>query len=615
MTSGTTQNEHSQGSPGVDGEVVLRVRGVRKRFPTKPTPIQALDDVSFDIRHGQIVGLVGPDGAGKTSLLRLIAGLMSPDSGEILVAGLDIARDLRSAQLELGYMPQQFGLYTDLTVQENLDLFADLRGQPVAQRPQRYDELMKMTGLRPFTGRLAGKLSGGMKQKLGLACVLVRSSRLVLLDEPTAGVDPVSRRELWAIIRRLVADQRAGVLLSTGYLDEAEQCDHVILLKAGTVLGRGTPAELTRRVRGRTFALSAPNQSPRDVQTRLAGLTNVLDASVQRGRVRVVLHPDAPSGPADIMSHIPGAEYEDIPPRLEDGIVTMLSQSRHNGENKEQGPHDRLGERTRPESTPPTPSSFERRVSAPESVTPAIEVQGLKRRFGDFYAVKGLDFEVTPGDVFGLLGANGAGKTTTFRMLCGLLPPSAGRLRVAGVDMRRAPARARARIGYMSQTFSLYGNLTVIENLRFFSSAYGLFGKRRRARLAWALHEFQLEAWKNRRSDMLPLGYRQRLALAAALIHQPRILFLDEPTSGVDPLARREFWQRISSQSVAGVTVMVTTHFMEEAEYCDRLAIMMAGELLALGSPAEIRQRAETADTPEPTIEDAFIHLMESRER
>jgi ABC-2 type transport system ATP-binding protein len=614
MTDRSSQNGVSDLPAEHAADVVLRLGNVSKSFPARPEPVRAVQDVNLDVRAGQIVALVGPDGAGKTTLLRLCAGLLGPDGGEIQVMGQDVVRNPLAAQVDLGYMPQQFGLYTDLTVQENLELYADLRGQPPDQRRERYRELMKMTGLQPFTARLAGRLSGGMKQKLGLACVLVRSPRLLLLDEPTAGVDPVSRRELWAILGRLVAEEETGILLSTGYIDEAERCDQVLVLAGGKVLGRGTAPELTRPVRGRTYEVRAAEQAPRDLQTRLAEHDFVLDAAVQADRVHVLVQADASSRLSQALADLPAAHCEPCAPRLEDGVVAMLLEERR--KDRQAGPasgreSDRRGPAGGDGSERPASSS---RGATSNGADPVIRVQGLKRRFGDFYAVKGLDFEVVPGEVFGLLGANGAGKSTTFRMLCGLLPASAGSLRVAGVDMRRAPARARTRIGYMSQTFSLYGDLSVLENLRFFSSAYGLSGKRRRQRLGWALEEFQLASWKNRPSKMLPLGYKQRLALAAALIHEPQILFLDEPTSGVDPLARREFWQRISGQAAAGVTVMVTTHFMEEAEYCDRLAIMAEGQLLTLGTPGEIRRGAETPDHPEPTIEDAFIQLIQSQE-
>ena len=592
-------------------DAVVELRGVSKRFRAKRETLVAVDDVSLTVRPGTVLGLIGPDGAGKTTLLRMVAGLLRADSGEVRVLGRDMAHDPLPVQCDLGYMPQQFGLYTDLTVQENLDLYADLRGEPPSRRPARYAELMKMTGLEPFTGRLAGKLSGGMQQKLGLSCVLVRSPRVLLLDEPTAGVDPVSRRELWEIVRRLVENEGTGVILSTGYLDEAERCDEVAVFNEGRVLGRGTPKELTSPLEGSVYALSVDEDgdAPRDLQAMFAKRPGVLDAAVEAGRVRVVLDPDESPDPASIISDMPHARFNKVAPRLEDAFVYLLRAHTN---------ADSAAETARSKASPGR--SVEERPDQPPangntSEEPIIAVHELKRRFGSFYAVKGLDFEVAPGEVFGLLGANGAGKSTTFRMLCGLLPASSGNLRVAGVDMRKAAPRARARIGYMSQKFSLYGNLSVLENLRFFGSAYGLFGKRRRTRLEWALREFHLDAWKTRPSGTLPLGYKQRLALAAALIHEPRILFLDEPTSGVDPLARREFWRRISEQAARGVTVMVTTHFMEEAEYCDRLAIMLSGEILTVGSPSEIRRKARSEARKEPTMEDAFIHLIEAHQK
>ncbi len=614
MTAPHGSEERLSARASESGAAALTFREVSKSFSARPEPLRAVTDLSVEVRAGRIVGLAGPDGAGKTTVLRLAAGLLAPDRGDIRVAGRDMVREPLAAQSELGYMPQQFGLYVDLTVRENLVLYADLRGQPLDQRSARYDELMKMTGMRPFMDRLAGNLSGGMQQKLGLACVLVRAPRLLLLDEPTAGVDPVSRRELWAILYRLVADEQTGVLLSTGYLDEAARCDEVLVLDGGNMLARGTPEELTRQVEGRTCSVSAPEHVPRDLQARLTGRAGVVDAVVEAGRVRVVLAPEAS---ADLQMLLPGvddAHCEEVPPRLENGVVAVLHAHRHDKGRESSAAADTPQRAEGGASEPGRSAPAGRRRARANGDGVAIGVKNLKRRFGDFYAVKGLEFQVARGEVFGLLGANGAGKSTTFRMLCGLLPPSDGTLQVAGVDMRRAPAHARSQIGYMSQTFSLYGNLTVMENLRFFSSAYGLTGKHRRQRLAWALQEFELESWKRHASGALPLGYRQRLALAAALIHQPQIVFLDEPTSGVDPLARREFWQRIAGQAAAGVTVMVTTHFMEEAEYCDRLAIMMAGELLTLGSPADIRASAKTSENPEPTVEDAFIHLIESRD-
>ena len=557
-------------APPDTGGVVLELSGVGKSFRTGARVVEALRGVSLRLPRGVVTGLIGPDGAGKTTLMRLAAGLLLPDGGRIRVLDMDTTTHSLAVQSAVGYMPQRFGLYEDLTVQENLDLYADLQGVPKTARPARYRELMHMTGLGPFTTRLAGRLSGGMKQKLGLACTLVRSPRLLLLDEPTVGVDPVSRRELWSIVYRLVREEAVSVVLSTAYLDEAERCSEVVLLHEGELLGHGPPAGFSEKLAGRTYAVTAPGWKKRALQQRLAGAPGVLDAVIQGERVRVVT---AAPGAPDVETVLPGAAIAAVPPRFEDSFVARLKLRR---------PQD-----DRPEPAAPAPQT-----PGEGSGGPIIEVSHVQRRFGDFYAVRDVSFDVARGEVFGLLGANGAGKSTTFRMLCGLLPASGGRLQVAGVDLRRAAATARARIGYMSQKFSLYGNLSVRQNLRFFSGAYGLSGRRRGERVGWALDELALGDIAEAVSADLPLGYKQRLALACALMHEPEILFLDEPTSGVDPLARREFWRRINELAERGVTVLVTTHFMEEAEYCDRLAIMAAGEILALGTPAEIKQQA-----------------------
>jgi ABC-2 type transport system ATP-binding protein len=566
---------------------VLEAKTLTKRFAAAGGEVAALDGVNLLVGGGAVTGLIGPDGAGKTTLMRLAAGLLVPDGGEIRVLGLDATRESLAVQAAIGYMPQRFGLYEDLSVRENLDLYADLQGVAPDQRPERYAQLLAMTGLADFTARLAGRLSGGMKQKLGLACTLVKPPHLLLLDEPTVGVDPVSRRELWSIVYRLVEEEGMAVLLSTAYLDEAERCAEVVVLHEGKVIGQGPPGQFAEPLAGRTFQVAVAEADRRRVQARLASLPAVLDATVQGDAVRVVTHE---AGLPDLSAAgIEAQDCQPVPPRFEDGFVARL-----------RGGH-----------APPEPVKHARREAREREV---IAVQDLSRRFGDFYAVKGVSFSVRPGEVFGLLGANGAGKTTTFRMLCGLLPASAGRLRVAGVDLRSAPAAARARIGYMSQRFSLYGNLTVGQNLAFFARTYGLSARRRRERLDWALSELDLERYAGAESAELPLGYKQRLALACALLHEPDILFLDEPTSGVDPLARREFWARINALAEAGVTVLVTTHFMEEAEYCDRLVIMAAGELLALGTPGEVKDRSGAGEGARPSMEEAFIALIEGRE-
>ncbi len=578
-----------------DGEAapsVLQARALGKSFRAGAREVHALRDVSFSVRRGIVTGLIGPDGAGKTTVMRLAAGLLVPASGEITVLGMDASRDSLRVQAVLGYMPQRFGLYEDLSVQENLDLYADLQGVATDARKERYAELMHMTGLGPFSDRLAGRLSGGMKQKLGLACTLVRAPRLLLLDEPTVGVDPVSRRELWAIVYRLVRDEGMSVLLSTAYLDEAERCDNVVLLHDGRVLDAGSPASLTARMSGRAFSVVVPDLNKRDVLELLAPLPGIVDRVIQADHVRLVTEQPQPPEISTLLAASSSARIEPIAPRFEDGFVALLRQTR--------------GRPPQAAVQPPVPPKPGDDV--------VIEVHELKRRFGAFYAVDGISFDVRRGEVFGLLGPNGAGKSTTFRMLCGLLPASAGTLRVAGADLRHAAAAARARIGYMSQKFSLYGNLSVRQNIEFFASVYGLAGRRRGERIDWALTEFELAEYEDLTSADLSLGYKQRLALACALMHEPEILFLDEPTSGVDPLARREFWGRINALARAQVTVLVTTHFMEEAEYCDRLAILASGRILAIGTPAEIK-RGHGEGHAEATMEDAFIGLIEAFEQ
>ncbi|HUF41038.1 MAG TPA: ATP-binding cassette domain-containing protein [Verrucomicrobiae bacterium] len=622
-----------------ESATVLSARNVCKTFVRESgETVAALRDVSLKVDHGTLTALVGPDGAGKTTLMRLMAGLMSADSGELSVLSVDVAADPQQIQERIGYMPQRFGLYEDLSVQENLDLYADLHGVSRAERRERYPRLMEMTKLGAFPGRLAGRLSGGMKQKLGLACTLVRAPELLLLDEPTVGVDPLSRRELWEIIRQLVQDRGLTVLMSTSYLDEAERCGQVILLHEGNILMQGGPDDVSGLAQGRTYiAEPAAGEKARALQARLLAEPNIIDALPQGGRVRFVTKDKGDWMAAGDRAGAPlsGAAVVAARPRLEDGFMLLL-RSPTDKEKGRQGDEEndretgrkgygetegserdketrRQGEREQMASSVPVSLS----PGLPVSLSPVppqgeaiVEVRDLVRRFGVFTAVDHVSFSVRRGEIFGLLGPNGAGKTTTFRMLCGLLPATSGTLEVAGVDLRRARASARQRIGYVAQKFSLYAQLSVGENLEFFASAYNLRNSRKRQRIAWAMEQFGLSSFADLTSGFLPGGFRQRLAMAVALIHDPEILFLDEPTSGADPLARREFWRRIVALAESGVTVIVTTHFMEEAEYCDRIAIMDAGRVLAQGTPAEIRRLARSA-SGEPTMEDAFIAVVE----
>lgn len=586
-------------------ETVLSGRDVQKSFRREAEVVKALDGVSVNAAAGTLTALVGPDGAGKTTLIRLAAGLLVPDNGELRVLGIDVSADPQQVQDRIGYMPQKFGLYDDLSVQENLDLYADLHGVAEEKRRERYPRLMEMTALGAFTHRLAGRLSGGMKQKLGLACTLVRSPELLLLDEPTVGVDPLSRRELWQIIFQLVNEQGITVLLSTSYLDEAERCSHVIVLHEGRVLAQGQPNQVTRLALDCVFVMDPPGgQKARELQARLLDEPESIDAVPEAGRVRWVVregvkHEGGRMNRAPLM----GGTIRPVEPRFEDGFMVLLQRTA----DKEPG---RRGDK---ETADKETRRGEDKALA--SAAPMVQVRNLVRQFGNFTAVDHISFDVGRGEIFGLLGPNGAGKTTTFRMLCGLLPATRGTLQVAGVDLRHARASARQRIGYVAQKFSLYSQLSVTENLDFFAGAYGLRRDRKHDRIRWALRHFELEPFAALPSGSLPGGYKQRLAMAAALLHEPEILFLDEPTSGADPLARREFWRRITALSQHGVTVVVTTHFMEEAEYCDRIAIMDAGRLLAQGTPAEIRSLARAEAGGVPTMEDAFIAVVEESRR
>ncbi len=570
---------------------VVEISALVKRFGAG-SERPAIDDLTAQIRPGCVTGIVGPDGAGKTTLLRLIAGLLVADDGRLRVLGLDPASDVHALHRRIGYMPQRFGLYEDLTVDENLSLYADLQGLAAETREQRFADLLRFTGMAPFGARLAGRLSGGMKQKLGLACTLIRPPEVLLLDEPSVGVDPVSRRELWEIVYSLV-DHGTAVLWSTAYLDEAERCRDVLLLDRGRLLRHGEPAEFTEKVRGRVFSFSLGKSGKRRAQQQARLLPGVMDAEIQGHVLRLLL---APGAAVPSMIGFDGALQGQAPeltasePRFEDAFVDILRGAE-------------------PSAKAIVPEKRIRPVA--DSAEAPIRVDNLQRVFGDFHAVDGISFEVQRGEIFGLLGPNGAGKSTTFKMLCGLLPPSAGNALVLGIDLRQAAARARARIGYMSQKFALYGSLSVAQNLRFFASAYDLSGPRRQQRIEAELRDFDLGSLADQVSGELPLGYKQRLSLACAIMHDPDIVFLDEPTSGVDPLTRREFWGRINAMADDGVTVLVTTHFMDEAEYCDRLGIIYRGKLIALGSPEHLRKEHPPAPGETSSLEQAFVALIE----
>ncbi len=568
-------------------EPLVEVEGVTKRFGEGAAP--ALDRISARVEPGQVTGLVGPDGAGKTTLLRLLAGLLLPDEGRITVCGFDTGSQLAQIRRVVSYMPQRFGLYEDLTVQENLDLYADLRGVTGAERRRAFDRLLAFTDLARFTDRLAGKLSGGMKQKLGLACCLIHPPSLLLLDEPSVGVDPISRRELWKMVYDLV-NQGIGVVWSTAYLDEAERCAKVILLNEGKVLDDGPPRELTARMEGRSFLVQGAGKARRKALTAALKLPDVIDGVIQGESVRLVVRQGSlPPDPA--LLGVEGVAIKPVAPRFEDAFIDLLGGA-PKAESPLAGPH-------RPGDDGAT----------------VVEARELTKRFGDFTAADRITFRIGRGEIFGLLGPNGAGKSTTITMMCGLLRPTFGSARVAGFDLYRAASSARARLGYMAQKFSLYGDLSLRQNLDFFAGIYGLPRDRRRTMTGRMVESFGLQPYLDANAGSLPLGFKQRLALACAVMHEPDVLFLDEPTSGVDPLARREFWSHINALVERGVTVMVTTHFLNEAEYCDRVGLVYRGRIIAEGSPDELKDEARTDATPEPTLEDAFITLVEAYDR
>ncbi|MEI7230119.1 ATP-binding cassette domain-containing protein [Pectobacterium carotovorum] len=565
----------------------ITLDGLEKRFAGQEKP--ALASLTAEIRSGAVTGLVGPDGAGKTTLLRMLAGLLTPSHGTLRVANLDPIKEDRQLHAILGYMPQKFGLYEDLTVMENLTLYADLRGITGDVRKETFDRLLSFTDLTRFTNRLAGKLSGGMKQKLGLACTLLGQPKVLLLDEPGVGVDPISRRELWHMVHEL-ADDGMLILWSTSYLDEAEQCRDVLLLNEGELLYRGAPRDLTARMTGRCILIDTGERRHRDVLQEALRLPQVSDGVIQGQYVRLMLKPDADRASLLSALHLEAGSLHDTEPRFEDAFIDLLG------------------------GGPASDSSLasimpQIDVSGGETV---IEAQALTKKFGDFTATDHVSFQVKRGEIFGLLGPNGAGKSTTFKMMCGLLVPTDGKALVLDMDLKTSSGKARQHLGYMAQKFSLYGNLTVEQNLRFFSGVYGLKGKAQRDKMAGMTDAFNFQPIYRQTPDALPLGFKQRLALACALMHEPDILFLDEPTSGVDPLTRREFWIHINGMVNRGVTVMVTTHFMDEAEYCDRIGLVYRGKLIASGTPDELKHQAASAQMPSPTMEEAFIALIQA---
>ncbi len=539
----------------------IRVRALTKRYGD----IEAVRGIDLDVRAGEIFGLIGPDGAGKTSTFQILGGVMASTSGTAELLG----RPAREARAFVGYLTQAFSLYQDLSVAENLRYVGELRRVDAREIEQRGHRYLTMFGMERFMGRLAGRLSGGMKQKLALACALVAEPRILLLDEPTTGVDPVSRREFWDALAQL-SSHGITILLATPYLDEAERCHRVALMHEGRIHRTGTPAELREALGLQRLEVHAADL--RRAETTLADRDDIVDVQRFGDRLDVMVR-DVQAGARTVRQALADARLvvhsvRAAAPTLENTFVALL--------------RGLQGETRIPEFPG-------HRDGALSDATAAIGARGLWRRFGAFEAVKGIELEVHYGEVYGLLGANGAGKTTTIKMLCGLLEPSEGEVRLAGEIGQLRSETVRQQVGYMSQKFSLYDDLTIDENLDFFAGVYRVPSERSAARKRWVLDFAGLEGRGGQLTGSLPGGWKQRVAFGAAVMHEPRVLFLDEPTSGVDPIARRAFWAMINQFADRGTAILVTTHYLEEAEQCNRLGFMVAGELVAEGTPSGVK--------------------------
>ncbi len=563
-----------------DNGPIVRVSAFVKRYKKH----LAVNGVDLAVRRGEIYGLIGPDGAGKSSLMKAIAGVLTYEAGEVEVFGVkvDSERAAERVKPRIGFLPQGLGLnlYPELSVEENIDFFARLRLVPERELMERKVRLLAMTRLDRFRDRAMKHLSGGMKQKLGLICTLIHEPELAILDEPTTGVDPVSRRDFWSILVELLQERGMTALVSTAYMDEASRFHRLSFLSGGTVLASGTPAEVQTLVPGTMVTVEATPQ--------IEALVRLKREYKQVEALGPLLHvfteeTDPKVATMRIESVLGGIRVERLrveEPELEDVVVALL-----------------LRQHEAPSGSPPPSKRSAWRAeedAGPARDGLAIEARGLVREFGSFRAVDRVSFQVKPGEICGLLGANGAGKTTVVKMLTGILPPTDGHGWVAGVDMRTAGGAIKERIGYMSQAFSLYLDLTVVENIRLFAGIYGLDKRETGDRLEWILMMAGLKGYESDLTGRLPMGVRQRLALGCALVHRPRVLFLDEPTSGVDPIGRRHFWDillRLAREE--GVAILITTHDMGEAEHCDHLALMYAGRIVAEGAPADLKRQVE----------------------
>ena len=560
-------------TPGLHPPQTIQVKSLYKQYGA----IAAIQGIEFTVSRGEIFGLIGPDGAGKTTTFQILAGVMEASAGIVRI----LDQPPREARRNLGYLTQGFSLYADLSILENLRYIAGLRKVSGANFRDRAADLLNRMGLAQFPNRLARQLSGGMKQKLALCCALIAQPQVLLLDEPTTGVDPVSRREFWDLLAG-VAAEGVTIVTATPYLDEAERCHRVALIYEGVIQQIGTLAQLQAQLGLHRIEVRSENLSATETVLQEAiGQNDTTLVDLQSFGDRLdLLTPDIEAATLQIrqclaQKQLPTPQLAANAPTLENVFVNHLRQ---------QGADPTY----RPFPYSRKQSSISRGAGIDQESV-AIAAENLQKNFGDFQAVKNLTLTVQYGEIYGLLGANGAGKTTTIKMLCGLLPITSGCMTLAGETHNLHRASVRSRLGYMSQKFTLYDDLTIRQNLEFYCGVYGIPRKLQREKIDWVLETCGLVDREHTRTQSLPGGWKQRVAFGASVMHEPDILFLDEPTSGVDPLARRQFWRLIRDLARQGTAILVTTHYLEEAENCNRLAFMVAGEIVTQGSPSHIK--------------------------
>lgn len=576
---------------------MIDTRGLTKKFKS----VTAVNELDLNVKKGEIFGLVGPDGAGKTTTIQMLCGILHPTAGTAKVAGVDTVNYAEDLGGKIGYMSEGFSLYGTLSVGENIDFFADLYQVPKEERELKKEKLLRFSRLSYFIDRPAEKLSGGMKKKLALCCTLMYSPEILFLDEPTTGVDPVSRREFWKLIYDFIADG-VTVFVCTPYMDEAERCDRVALMHQGRILKCDTPQHLKEGIAWKLLSIKAkPIRRAFDILVLENYQVDIFGEYLHM-KVNDV-RKEAERGQALLdSSGIEVQNIKEIMPSLEDIFISSIAK----------------GQNTR--------ATMRMNWSLPVNLTQnieghgfqqsqySVEVEELTKTFGSFTAVDQISLKVNRGEIFGFLGPNGSGKSTTIRMLCGLLPPTSGKARVAGLDIFKQSRELRSKIGYMSQKFSLYDDLTAEENINFFAGVYGLYGNVLKESKDWVLEMAGLTGKEKTITRDLSGGWKQRLALGCSILHQPEILFLDEPTSGVDPIARREFWDLIYQLSEQGVTVFVTTHYMDEAEHCHTLALIHYGNIIAIGAPSRLKEENSIGNKVQ-TMEDLFVALIEAADR